>query len=341
MVLRRYFSTTSTQGGMVLGISSLALALGAGLIPPPQEANAAESAARRYSLTRTDGRPFRPASPFNQPIGKNVQVDPNSAAMVRVLAGRGYATAQVYADTPPIYNAGSRTGRYAIQCTENWGTCDLERMRNPIPDRARPSHGHDANMVVVDHANRRVHEFWKYRNDKGTTAWGAVLPLGGSGTGRVGSDPGRYGATGSGISRLAGVIRTFEVRRGWIGHALVGPTGFSCKGTYRYPAVKSDGWSTASNCIPEGARVQLRRGVKCKTLPGITSWELMVCRALKRYGWYNIDNGNVGVPGFGIQFENPAGERDPYPAIGLKDYSAIRHIPLRKLRVLKRWNSYD
>jgi hypothetical protein len=269
-------------------------------------------------------------------------VDPNNAAMISTLAGRGYASAQVYADTPPIYNADSSTPRYTIDCTKAWGTCDLERESVPIPNQAVPSSGSDGNMVVIDWSKRKAYEFWKYQSDHRTVSWGAVCSIDGSGTGNASSDPCRYGAVGAGISRLAGVIRTYEVRQGSINHALVGPTGFSCKSSYRYPAVKTDGWSTDySFCIPEGARVQLDPRVNCETLPNITSWEKMICKALQTYGWYNIDNGGVGAMGFGIQFENPAGESDPYSSIGLKDYSAIRHIPLDKLRVLKAWNSYS
>jgi len=261
--------------------------------------------------------------------------------MVGVLAGRGYATAQVYADTPPVYDATEATGRYALNCTMSWGACDLEAQKIPIPDGAVASSGSDGNMVVIDWSTRKSYEFWQYNNDVRTASWGAVLPVDGSGTGNGSSDPGRYGAVGAGISRLAGIIRTYEVRQGYVDHALVGPTGFSCRSSYRYPAVKTDGWSTASGCIPEGARVQLDPGVNCDTLSGITSWEKMVCKALQKYGWYNIDNGGVGQPGFGIQFENPAGETDAYTAVGLRDYTRIRHIPLTRLRVLTAWNAHS
>jgi len=290
---------------------------------------------------RTRGVPFHRRSPFNTPIGSDVRVDPRSRAMVGVLAGRGYATAQVYADTPPVYNANARTRRYRVDCTyDEWGTCDLERMTVPIPRGARSSPGYDKNMVVIDWHAGRSYEFWQYRNDRSTASWGAVMPLNGSGTGDASSDPGRYGAVGAGISRLAGVVRVHEIRAGRIPHALVGPTGFSCRSSRRFPAVKTDGWSTADGCIPEGARVQLHPGVDCARLPGIPSWEVTVCRALQRYGWYNIDNGNVGEQGFGIQFENPQGGRNPYPALGLRDYTPIRHIPLRRLRVLEGWRSF-
>jgi hypothetical protein len=121
-----------------------------------------------------------------------------------------------------------------------------------------------------------------------------------------------------------------------VNHALVGPTGFSCTSTigFRYPAVKSDGLSTVSYCMPEGARVQLDPTFDCNTVT--IAWEKIVCRTLQLYGWYNIDNGNVGNPGFGVQFENPAGETTPsiYPA----DYAHTTQIPLNRLRVLASWN---
>jgi len=329
---------------------SVLLAIAAVLVPltlvpatqgaAPEAATGADAKLTATKLTAGSGRPFRATSPFNVPIGKRVRVDPNSRAMVNVLAGRGYATAQVYADTPPIYHATESTPRHNLNCTEDWGTCDLERMPVPIPRKAVASPGHDRNMVVIDWSTRRAYEFWKYDNNRSTLAWGAVCSIDGNGTGSASSDPCRYGAVGAGVSRLAGVIRTFEIRQGKINHALVGPTGFSCADKYRYPAVKTDGWSTRAGCIPEGARVQLSRSVKCAALSA-PRWEKVVCRALQKYGWYNIDNGNVGVEGFGIQFENPTRESDPYAAIGLKDYTQIRHIPLRKLRVLKSWRSFD
>lgn len=275
------------------------------------------------------GRPFAATSAWNTPIGASPSVDPGSAAMVANLAGSGYATAQAYDDTPPIYDADAGTPRYDLVCTQPWGPCPLGS-QVPLPAGATASPGYDANMLVVDWSSRRVYEFWQYRNDRRTVSWGAVNSIDGDG---------RTGAVGAGVSRLAGLIRPHEIRAGVIDHALVGPTGNSCT-THRYPATKSDGWSTAAGCIPEGARVQLDPAVDCQALPA-PAWEKIVCRALQTHGWYNIDNGGTrGAPGFGIQFENPAGEPDPYPAAGLAwDYMHTTALPLHRLRVLAAWNS--
>jgi hypothetical protein len=327
---------------LLTGIAAVTLTTGIPTLSEKQP-ETLSPAAHDTTLTPTSGRPFSPDSAFNTRIEGDPEIDPRTDEMVALLAGRGFATAGVYENVPPVYHANSQTPRYTMECTEDaWGTCDVERMQVPIPDGAEASHGSDASMVVIDWSTRQVFEFWKYRNDRRTTAWSAVLPLDGSGTGSGDSDPGRYGAVGAGTSRLAGLVRTFEVRQGRIDHALVGATGFACQGRHRYPAVKSDGWVEGDEpCIPQGARVQLDPSVDCEGLAGARPWEVMVCRALQDYGWYNIDNGNPGVRGFTIQFENPILEPDPYPAVGLHEHTATRAIPLDRLRVLAAHDSFD
>lgn len=282
------------------------------------------------------GRPFSSASPFNDRIGSTVRVDPNSSAMIATMTGVA-PTVNVYDDVPPIYDAPAGTVRHSISCTMSvsWGPCAFAGQQVPIPAGAVPSSGSDDNMVVVDWSNRKAYEFWQYRGDRATTSWGEISSIDGNGNDR-------FGATGSGISRLAGIIRTYEARRGYIPHALVGATGNSCQ-TFRYPATRSDGWSTAAGCIPEGARVQLDPAVNCSTLPGAKAFEKMVCRAMQEYGWYNIDNGNArGSKWFNVQFENPAGESNPYPGLGVSwDHMAMTAIPFNRLRVLASWNAHS
>lgn len=284
-------------------------------------------------------RAFADSSPFNTPIEPGVALDPRSAEIVDLLSSAGHATAAVYRYVPPVYDADAETPRYDMVCIETWGPCDFESVKVPIPDNAIASPGSDASLVVIDWSTERVFEFWKYREDRRTVAWGSVLPLTGSGTGSGTNDPGRFGATGAGVSRLAGVVRTHEITEGHIDHALVGVTGRACRGAFRYPAVKTDGWAAGDRCIPQGARVQLDPRVHCRSLPHIKAWEVAVCEALQTYGWYNIDNGARRAPGFTIQFENPHGGHDPYPGVGLEEYARIDAIPLDRLRVLATWST--
>jgi hypothetical protein len=283
------------------------------------------------------GRPFSATSPFNDPIGEDVVLDRDSAAMVDTLTGET-PTAHVYDDVPPIYDADASTPRSGVDCTmaREWGiVCPFAGLAIPIPRGAEPSSGSDDTMVVIDWSTRTAYGFWQYRGDRETTSWGEVSSIDGQGSDET-------GVTGSGISRLAGIIRTYEVRQGYIPHALVGATGNSCS-EHRYPATKSDGWSDRPGCIPEGARVQLDPSVDCDDLPGARPFEVMVCRAMQTYGWYNIDNGGPrGNRWFGVQFENPAGEADPYPAVGIEwDHMAMPAIPWDRLRVLAAWDSHS
>ena len=149
--------------------------------------------------------------------------------------------------------------------------------------------------------------------------------------------PGTPGeAVGSNISRLAGVVRTAEIARGRIDHALVFSTNNACRGVYRYPATKTDGPSDRSDCIPEGARVQLDPSLDVASMPGLTKAERVVAKALQTYGAYAMD---IGGANMAFIFEDPSGRADPYPAAGLGwDYIGMDGIPWSKLRVLRNWN---
>ena len=137
------------------------------------------------------------------------------------------------------------------------------------------------------------------------------------------------------MSRLAGVIRADEIARGRIDHALVFSTANACP-THRYPASKSDGRSRRSDCVPEGARIQLDPSIDVDSLPGITGGERAVARALQLYGAYAIDSGGAALA---VIFEAPTAEPDPYPAAGLdRDYFPMIHIPWERVRLLRQWD---
>jgi hypothetical protein len=184
-------------------------------------------------------------------------------------------------------------------------------------------------MVTVDEAHSTIFEFWRATKsgDRWSTQWGAVNSLHGSGWG--GS------ATGSGASRLGGVIRVAEIAAGVIPHALALQTNNACT-TFRPPALKSDGTSTRADCLPEGARLQLDPTLDLAKL-GLTKGELAVATAMQRYGGFVVDVG--GAP-LSVSFERdtsaPAGTPgEVYEEAGFRwDYDAMEHVPWEKLRVL-------
>jgi hypothetical protein len=186
-------------------------------------------------------------------------------------------------------------------------------------------------MVVIDPSVDRSFEFWRYRSVSGahTASFGSALPLSGDG---------RHGATGAGLSRLAGVVRVEDLRRGRIPHALIFATDSACPRVFRYPATKTDGANLvgASVCVPEGARVQLDPGIDVEALPGLTRGERIVARALQEYGAYAMDNGGVRM---GFIFQTPFGTDNPYPDIGFtSDHFRMEAIPWQHLRVLRQWD---
>jgi hypothetical protein len=276
-------------------------------------------------------RPFRDSSAFNRPIPSSPVIDPRSRSIVSYLSsGTSPAVANIGAYGVPVFDASASTPRATVTCWEDWGTCALERTSVPIPTRARPSSGSDGAMVVIDWSARKVYEFYRARRvspTQWTTAWGGVVAFDGAGT------PGQ--AVGSGISRLAGVVRGFEMLDHAIPHALVFSTDNACRSGPRYPASKSDGHSTRDDCIPEGARIQLDPAIDVNRIPGITRAERTIARALQRYGAYAIDNGGAKMA---FIFEVPEGGTNPYCEVGLcRDYQSLSHIPWSRLRVLRSW----
>jgi hypothetical protein len=280
-------------------------------------------------------RPFAASSPFNVSIKTAPKLDPASAAMVARVARDRRAYANLYEYGIPIYGATSTTPRYSIPCAMEgeWGRCPLSSRRMPIPTKAKPSTGTDGAMVVVE-ANGSTGEYWQARRTSSgwKTSWGAVNTVTGSGWGGA--------STGAGASRLGGVIRVSEIQAGVINHALVVQSDTVCARVFRAPAIKTDGNSTRSDCLPEGARLQLDPSIDVSKIRGITKAERTVARALQRYGAYVIDRG--GAP-LSVSFERApdATASSPgavYKAAGLGwDYYGMSRIPWSRLRVLKTW----
>jgi len=266
---------------------------------------------------------------WDSTIPSSPRLDAKSAVRVRSLTrNRGGVVANLYAYGIPIFAASARTPVRHVRCTKPWGVCELERVPVPVPANARPNTGSDAVMVIVQPTSGRSFEFWQAKNTLGWAAsWGYVVSLAGTGVG---------GATGSGISRLAGVVRTSEIAQGVIRHALVLSTNNACAKGFRAPAIKTDGRSSSGDCLPEGARLQLSPTVNVSAIPGITRGERSVALALQKYGAYVVD---VGGASAAFSFEKPTTGQNPYPAAGFPwDYWHMPHIPWSRMRVLNNWS---
>lgn len=283
--------------------------------------------------TGTAERPFAASSPFNVPVAGDPALDPDTAAMVARISRAGLGHANLVEFGIPIYEATADTPRHLVRCTiTEWGVCPMDGNPRPIPDDAVPNPGRDGAMVVIDRAAGTADEYFQAAqaaDGTWTTGWGEITSLTGSGWGG--------GTTGAGASRLGGLIRVAEIGAGDIPHALVLESDTACVGTFRPPAIKTDGESDRADCIPEGAHLQLDPSIDVAAIPDITPGEVAVARALQRYGGYLIDRADTPLA-IGFEVAPDASPSNPgavYSQAGLAwDYYGMPHIPWDRLRVL-------
>lgn len=315
-------STSTCTRALLVDTITMSLASSSTTTPPPAPAG---------SGSGTAALPFASTSPWRTALSASAPVDPNSANMIAYAARNRAGYANLVQFAVPIYVATTSTPRYSVACTiTSWGPCPFAGSQNPIPSGAVPSPGSDGAMVVIDEASRNIYEFWQARQSGNSwvSSWGAVNSLDGSGWGGA--------STGSGASRLAGVIRVAEIQQAGIPHALALQTDNVCASIYRAPALKTDGNSTATNCIPEGARVRLNPSVNLASL-SLTPAERTVATALQTYGAYVMDRGGSSIS---VSFERdttaPATAIGAvYQSAGLRwDYDSMPDIPWSSLQVL-------
>lgn len=285
----------------------------------------------RALLSPDEGSPaFAPDSPWRTLVADSPALDPKSREMIAAVIAPTGVNANLIEFAIPIYSVNADTPTHAVSCDEPWGVCPFSGWPVPIPAGAAPHTGSDGAMVTVDEANATTFEFWRAANKDGnwSASWGAVNSLRGTGWGGE--------ATGSGASRLGGVIRISEIAAGVIPHALALQSNNACP-SFRAPALKSDGRSQQPDCIPEGARLQLDPALDLSKLK-LSKGELAVATAMQRYGGYLMD---VAATPLSVSFEldttaEPGQLGNTYRKAGFRwDYDAMEQIPWEKLRVLQ------
>jgi len=291
---------------------------------------------------RTGARLYDAASPFNQVIAVNPELDPRSAGFVRLLGRskneKGFVLS-VDEWTVPTYFAQPDTARQDVRISGQPPGAHYDRafihdvariMRAvPIPAGARPDPMEDAHLTVIDPGTRCEYDLYgAARTTNGWTAkWANVTS-----TAATGIYPSGLSTRGTGFAPLAGTIWPAELRNGRIDHALVFAYPYTRSGGPVYPATASDGKSTLATALPQGARVQLDPALDLSTLK-LNPYERTIAEALQRYGMYLGDTGGA----LALYAISPQSfDTNPYTGL-LPDepYVSLNKIPVNKFRVLK------
>ncbi|MGI5126751.1 hypothetical protein ACQEVB_08025 [Pseudonocardia sp. CA-107938] len=292
---------------------------------------------RAVGLAGTDRPYFTQADWLWDPIPADPVLDPDSAAVGAALGtGVHVANLDEFATTLRTVATGSDVPRHDVdfEYAGEWGDDPFGAERAPIPAGTPLPPGSDKHLAVLDERTGMTFNLWMAEPTRHgwKAGWGALAPVDGDGRETMGGS-----STGSGLARFGAVVRATEIADGEIPHALFFSTDMAARTELRYPAVKTDGCNMSGSpvTIPEGARVQLDPSIDLAAIPGVTSFELTVGRALQRYGAYCGDNGGARMA---FIFEYVPG-MEPYERAGADgDYYAMPHLPWDRLRVLRRFD---
>jgi hypothetical protein len=307
----------------------------------------------RYYPDRTPIRFFSAQSPWNVPLGGDEPLDPGSARLVRELAGeaagkRGESGTRLSAtsESTPIYTVSAHqpTVRVALSSSSPQSALSSAWSVVPLPPDARPAFGSQACLVVWQPSSDRLWEFRGLR--RGARGWsaasGGAIQNVSSSSGVYGSRawPGatiQWGATGSSLSIVGGLITFKDLARHHIPHALAMAVPEVSRGVYTAPARRSDGTSGSPLSLPEGARLRLDPRLSLRKLHA-SRLVRSIAEAAQKYG--------IVVRGWAPQVtlyaQDPVslGTEDPY--IGIHGYSeghAVEELlagfPWSRLQLLK------
>ena len=225
----------------------------------------------------------------------------------------------------PVYNASQSTPHTTFSLTASWAPAHT-MSGVPIPAGAAPDPAGDGHLVVMDPSSGCEYDFWqaqKHSDGTWSASWGNATLMTGNGI-----YAGGLAARAAGFANGLGLIRPEELAAGTIPHALSFAYPYTKSGGPVAPATASDGHSTASGAIPEGARVQLDPSLNLDSL-GLNAWQKTIARALQTYGMILADGGGT----VSLYAQNPQSTTVAYPW-GDADYPGLPTSLLSHMRVL-------
>jgi hypothetical protein len=311
----------------------------------------------RFGLSRHAKTPpfrfFSAASFWNKSLPADAPLDPGSAAMVGAF-DEEIATEESVNSGPwinatyysvPIYTVPADQPTVKVRLRGASRSTALQSAWDavPLPPEAQPAAGGDKHLVVWQPSTDRLWEFWHL--EMTATGWKAGW---GGAMRHVSSSPGVYmrkawpkatsfwGASGTSLSIVGGLITLEDLERGQINHALAMAVPNVRAGVYASPAKRSDGESDEPLSLPEGAHLRLDPSLDLAALhlPRLT---LMIAEAAQRYGIFIRDKG--ADVAFYAQDPIPTGT-EPYAGIsgyfeGKYPEQILASFPWNHLQVLE------
>lgn len=249
---------------------------------------------------------FPPGAPWNQAIDA-AGLDAESGAIIAFLAANhtGSARFQITFDFNILFADGATPHR-AFAPTGDFFTPDCDTAPVPVPSIGRlegestyacASDG-DCHLTVIDTSTCRLHELWRANFTGGTSGgaftsgcqaiWdlSAVPPATGRGDFCTSADA-------AGLPIVPMIFTADEVASGTIDHAIrfVLPNSLIRADTYVRPGTHSTGATSGGIAAPPySARLRLKAS---KDLSALGAGPRVIAQALKTYGMFLADGGNV------------------------------------------------
>ena len=303
-------------------------------------------------------RLFASTSVWNAPVGHSA-VDRSSKRRMGALvtevrreirSGTGPWISDVEASTP-FYVVPRHARRVFVKLdTGSWGAQLQEALARgvPIPLGAKPAAGPDEHLTIYQPSTDTLWEFWKavHKRDGWHASWGGVMEHVSSSPGYFtpSSYPGlkapsgwNWGASATSLPVIAGTVRISELRAGVVPHALALAIPEACARVFTWPAQRTDGYSHARNCLPEGAHLRLDPTLDLSKLdlPPVTR---VLAEAAQRYGIIVRDVSHHSV---GFYAEDPTRTGgNPYIGPhglydGLRPWSFLPQFPWADLQLVQ------
>lgn len=286
------------------------------------------------------GRPlFAPNSVWNAPLAANARLDPRSNQLSRALAAE--VGREAVGHTGPwintnkysvsVYTVGAevRAVHVALDVAVSGLQHDFDSV--PIPANAHPAAGGDGTLVIYQPSTDTLWEFWLARleADGWHARWGGEMDHVSTNPGYF---PGSYGASGTSLALLGGLMTIHELESQQIHHALALGIPNTAAGAPTWPAQRSDGTTKGSGAIPEGTHFRIDPSLDLSKLH-LSPLALAMARAVQRYGMVVRDTSGCVA----FYAEDPTtSPGDPYARVfgGQYPNDLLQGFPWKDLQVV-------